>query len=272
MIIVMKINFDIDINNEQVPLFPKKRSKGVYLYTSLSVLSHFFLVGLLFSSALFANNIVVDDGDNSIKAIMVDLSQLAAPEQSLVENTPDVQGMENSEIIDNQPIEEPTIEPIIEPIIEPEVVKEEVKPTPLPDSKIVIKQEQKPKKKKPRVQKSSRKQIRQEVVSNNTAPTAVAPSISDNRRFSENPSPISRGQPEYPRRALDMRLDGYVVVTFDVNSEGRVENINIIEANPNNIFNRSVITAMKKWKYQPRPAKNLEIKIIFKHNESTRFE
>lgn len=264
----MKINFDIDINNEQVHLFPKKRSKGVYLYTSLSVLSHFFLVGLLFSSALFANNIVVDDGDNSIKAIMVDLSQLAAPEQSLVENTPDVQGMENSEIIDNQPIEEPTIEPIIEP----EVVKEKVKPTPLPDSKIVIKQEQKPKKKKPRVQKASRKQIRQEVVSNNTTPTVVAPSISDNRRFSENPSPISRNQPEYPRRALDMRLDGYVVVLFDVNSDGKVENIRFVEANPNNIFNRSVITAMKKWKYKPIAARDLKIKIVFKHNETIKFE
>lgn len=270
----MKINFDIDINNEQVPLFPiKKKSKGVYLYTSLSVLSHFCLAGILFSSALFAKNIVInEEGDNSIKAIMVDLSQLAAPEQSLVENTPDVQGAENSEIIDNKPVEEKTIEP--DP--EPEVVKEEIKPEPVPVKEaIIIKQEQKPKhkrKRQPPTQKASYQQVRQEVISNNVAQTSVAPSISDNRRFSENPSPISRGQPEYPRRALDMRLDGYVVVTFDVNSDGRVENINIIEANPNNIFNRSVTTAMKKWKYKPISAKGLTVKIVFRHNESVKFE
>lgn len=271
MIITMKINFDIDIDidNEQIPQFPtKNKAKGVYLYTSLSVLSHFCLVGLLFSSALFANNIVVDEGDNSIKAIMVDLSQLAAPEQSLAENSPDIQGAENSEIVDNQPIEEPPIEPIIEP----EIVKEEVKPELTPVKDIVIKQEKKNKKKQPPLQKASRKQMRQEVISNNIAPTAVAPSISDNRRFAENPSPISRSQPEYPRRALDMRLDGYVVVLFDVNSDGRVENIRFVEANPNNIFNRSVITAMKKWKYKPIPARDLKIKIVFKHNESIKFE
>ncbi|OCG25013.1 hypothetical protein A9G11_02620 [Gilliamella sp. wkB108] len=267
----MKINFDIDINNEQIPQSPlKKRSKGVYLCTSLSVLSHCCLAGLLFSSVLFANNIVVEEGDNSIKAIMVDLSQLAAPEQSIVEDTPDIQGTENSEIIDNKPIEEPPIEPVVEP----EVVKEEPKPEPEPVKEAIIKKEEKPKNKpkKPPTQKASKQQVRQEVASNNLAQTAVAPSISDNQRFANNPSPISRNYPEYPRRALDMRLDGYVIVKFDVNSEGRVENIRFIETNPNNIFNRSVITAMKQWKYKPIAAKDLTIKIIFKHNESIKLQ
>ncbi|OCG00301.1 TonB family protein [Gilliamella sp. wkB112] len=260
----MKINFDIDINNKEIPQsHTNKKLKGVYLYTSLSVLSHFCFAGLLFSSALFANNIVVDEGNDSIKAIMLDLTQMAAPEQSLVENTPETQ---NNEIIETPPVEEP----IIEPVTEPEVVKEEVKPEPTPVKEAVIKQEQevKPKKKRPPAQKSQPQRIRQEIVSNNIAKTAVAPSISDNRQFSATPSPISRNQPEYPRRALDMRLEGYVIAIFDVNSDGRVENIRIVEANPNNIFNRSVITAMKTWKYKPIAASNLKIKIIFNRDKS----
>ena len=65
-----------------------------------------------------------------------------------------------------------------------------------------------------------------------------------------------------------MRLEGYVVAMFDVTSEGRVENIRIIETQPNNIFNRSVISAMKTWKYKPIAGKDIKIKIIFNRDNS----
>ncbi|OCG44124.1 hypothetical protein A9G28_03295 [Gilliamella sp. Fer1-1] len=275
MIIAMKINFDIDIDNAKAPLSPtKKKPKSRYICTSASVVSHLVLFALLFSSALFAENIVIDEGDNAIKAVMVDLSQLAAPEQSLVENTPDIKGVENSELIDNKPIEEiPT-----DSVVEPEVVKEETtdpivekipnKPTVDSQKNIVVKKESKQKKQRSPAPKASRQQVRQEVASENVANTSVAPKISDSQRYSGNPSPIRRNQPEYPRRALDMRLEGYVIAMFDVNKDGRVENIRIIEANPNNIFNRSVINAMKSWKYQPIASKDLKIKIIFNRDKS----
>lgn len=260
----MKINFDIDINNEKEPQSPaSNKPKDVYLYTSISVISHLFLFGLLFSSALFANNITIDEGDNSIKAVMVDLTQLAAPEQSLVEDAPDIKGVENSEIIDNKPIEEPQVDPVKEP----EIVKEE-KPVVETDKPVIIKTEPKPKNKKPPTQKSSRQQVKQDVISDKVANTSVAPKVSENRQYSGNPTPISRNRPEYPRRALDMRLEGYVVAMFDVTSEGRVENIRIIETQPNNIFNRSVISAMKTWKYKPIAGKDIKIKIIFNRDSS----
>ncbi|NUE96819.1 TonB family protein [Gilliamella sp. ESL0232] len=275
----MKINFDIDLDNTKAPLSPiKKKPKNNYVCTSVSVLSHLILFALLFSSALFAKNVAVDEGDNAIKAIMVDLSQFAAPEQSLVENTPEIQGAENSELIDNKQIEEKPIDPVVEP----EVVKEENpksilekisnKSTVEPQKEVVVKKDKKPKKKRRSVQKASHKQVRQEVVSDNLANTPVAPKLSDNRQYSGNPSPIRRNQPEYPRRALDMRLEGYVVAMFDVNSDGRVENIRIVEANPNNIFNRSVINAMKTWKYKSIPAKDLKIRIIFNRDKSIKLD
>ena len=251
----MKINFDIDINTEKEPqssTTSKQKDDYIYVFASVAVISHLLLLGLLFSSALFANNIMIDEGDDSIKAVMVDLTQLAAPEQSLVENTPDIQGAENSEIIDNKPEKEPE-KPTVEPD-KPTIVKPEPKP--------------KPKKKKPPTQKASRQQVRQEAISDNTAKTSVAPKISDSQQYSGTPTPISRNRPEYPRRALDMRLEGHVIVMFDVNSEGRVENIRIIEAQPNNIFNRSVITAMKTWKYKPIAGKDIKMKIIFNRDSS----
>ena len=273
----MKINFDIDINTEREPQSPiakKQQDNYIYVFASVAVISHLLLLGLLFSSALFANNIMVDEGDDSIKAVMVDLTQLAAPEQSLVENTPDIQGAENSEIIDNKPIEEQPVEPVVEPEVvkeetpEPPAEKEPEKPTVEPDKPTIVKPKPKPKKKKPPTQKSSRQQVRQDAISDNVANTSVAPKISNSQQYSGNPTPISRNRPEYPRRALDMRLEGHVIVMFDVNSEGRVENIRIIEAQPNNIFNRSVITAMKTWKYKPIAGKDIKMKIIFNRDSS----
>jgi TonB family protein len=271
----MKINFDIDINHEKEPQSPaSKKPKDGYLYTSFSVLSHLFLLVFLFSPALFAENLTVDEGDNSIKAVMVDLTMLAAPEQSLVEDTPEIQGADNNEVIDNNPTEEP-------PVVEPEVVEDDT-PAPIPEKEVIAetdnpvivkpKPKPKPKKKKPPTKKSSRQQVRQEAKADNVANASVAPKISNNQRYSGNPSPVSRNQPEYPRRALDMRLEGYVVAMFDVTSDGRVENIRIIEAKPNNIFNRSVITAMKKWKYQPIAGNDLKIKIIFNRDSSIRLD
>jgi len=74
----MKINFDIDINTEKEPQSPtasKQKDDYIYVFASVAVISHLLLLGLLFSSALFANNIMVDEGDDSIKAVMVDLTQ-----------------------------------------------------------------------------------------------------------------------------------------------------------------------------------------------------
>lgn len=270
MFISMKINFDIDISDEKIPQsIAKKKRRGDCLYASFSMLSHFCLLALLFCPTLFAENIIVDEGDNSIKAIMVDLS-LAAPKQSLIENTPDIQGIQDSDIIDNKPIEET---PIIEHEIEveksePISEKRPDKPTVITEKDIIVKQKDKVKKKHRPMQKASRQQVRQEVITENISNTSVAPQISDSRQYSGNPSPISRNQPEYPRRALDMRLEGYVIVLFDINSNGRIENIRIIETKPNNIFNRSVISAMKMWKYQPIAAKDQKIKIIFNRDKS----
>lgn len=275
----MKINFNVDINQEIKSTYnPKRKVKNVYKYTSLSILSHFCLVGLLFSSALFAENIIIEEGDNSIKAMMIDLSQIAAPTQSLAEITPQQNDIENNDEPDNDTTAKLSIKPVVEPDTEISENKDE-NPKPLPkkiiekkevvsNKKDVVKKTEKLKNNPPQKTKSSLQQTKQVIDTQNMAQTAVAPSISDNSKFSAQPSPISRNQPEYPRRALDMRLEGHVVARYDVNSDGRVENIRIVESIPNNIFDKSVINAMKKWKYKPVPSKDLTVKVIFNQNKS----
>lgn len=63
--------------------------------------------------------------------------------------------------------------------------------------------------------------------------------------------PLHRVDPYYPRKALQRRIEGYVVISFDIGLSGKPENINIEEADPARVFNREALNAIKRWKYQP---------------------
>jgi len=83
--------------------------------------------------------------------------------------------------------------------------------------------------------------------------------------------PQYRMEPKYPHQALKRRIEGFVLLSFDIGVTGRPENIQIKEANPPRIFNREAIRALKNWKYQPliengeaRVYPNQQIKLEFK--------
>ena len=54
--------------------------------------------------------------------------------------------------------------------------------------------------------------------------------------------------PEYPHTSLE----GFVDVRFDITKAGATENIEIVAYEPSKVFNRSVLRAVAKWRYQPR--------------------
>lgn len=64
--------------------------------------------------------------------------------------------------------------------------------------------------------------------------------------------PIVKVAPQYPRRAAQKGIEGYVVVEFTVNKLGAVQDVIVIESQPANIFNRAAISAAKKFKYKPK--------------------
>ena len=63
--------------------------------------------------------------------------------------------------------------------------------------------------------------------------------------------PLYRSEPKYPRKALRLGKQGYVLMSFDINEAGRVVNIQVLEAKPPRLFERSAKRALKKWKYKP---------------------
>lgn len=63
--------------------------------------------------------------------------------------------------------------------------------------------------------------------------------------------PIVRVAPIYPPRAAARGLEGYVVVSYTVNTSGTTEDINVLESSAT-LFEQAAIDAVEKYKYRPR--------------------
>lgn len=172
----------------------------------------------------------------------------------------------------------PPPEPEPEPEVAPEPPKVEPVPIPKPEPKPKPKPKPKVEKKvepKPRQEvKPQENPVKQDAPTTQTRPTTApkanptaTPSISD------GPKAMNVSKPAYPARAFALRVEGRVRVQFDVDSEGRVDNVQILSAEPRNMFEREVKQAMKKWRYQPgRPGKNLTMNIVFRINGGANIE
>ncbi|MGH8565519.1 MAG: energy transducer TonB [Gammaproteobacteria bacterium] len=74
----------------------------------------------------------------------------------------------------------------------------------------------------------------------------------DDLEIEENVVPLYRASPLYPPRALRARLDGSVLVEFIITPEGLVHSATIVRADPPEVFDNAVLTAVKKWKFKPK--------------------
>lgn len=83
----------------------------------------------------------------------------------------------------------------------------------------------------------------------NAAAAAAAERAAAQRQY----LPLSKPEPDYPRRALTQRLEGDCTVEYDVNANGRVDNPRLVSgACDNPLFARPSLAAAKDFIYQPR--------------------
>ncbi len=79
------------------------------------------------------------------------------------------------------------------------------------------------------------------------------------------PKPLRQDLPVYPYYAAKNRIEGMVKFNFDVDAEGRVSQIRIIESMPDHLFDDAVITAVSKWRFQKgKPARDLPMTVKLK--------
>lgn len=85
------------------------------------------------------------------------------------------------------------------------------------------------------------------------AQAVVAPAPSPGISMKLNATPVSRMNPQYPRRALTRRIEGFVVAEFTVDRAGHVvaDSFEIVESSPPGMFDSAVERALLRWRFNP---------------------
>ena len=70
-------------------------------------------------------------------------------------------------------------------------------------------------------------------------------------RTMRDPTPTHRVKPRYPKLALRTGIEGRVSVEFTITETGLVESPTIVSAKPPRIFDKAVLKAVLKWRFEP---------------------
>ncbi|MDR7026179.1 energy transducer TonB [Pseudomonas peli] len=94
-----------------------------------------------------------------------------------------------------------------------------------------------------------------------SAPSAPAPSDAGGQPGGPESEvmPLNDVSPEYPRYALQRGIEGHVKLAFTINRAGAVENVRVIEARPQNVFEREARRAAVRWRFAPRTEGGLAV-------------
>ncbi|GLR69393.1 energy transducer TonB [Agaribacter marinus] len=57
---------------------------------------------------------------------------------------------------------------------------------------------------------------------------------------------------DYPLNAAEKGIEGYVLMKFSISKEGKPVDIEVINAEPANVFDEVSICSLSKWVYKPK--------------------
>ncbi len=63
---------------------------------------------------------------------------------------------------------------------------------------------------------------------------------------------VRQVDPEYPRDARRGGIEGSIDLRFTVKADGKVADIEVVQATPADTFDREAIAAVRRWRYEPR--------------------
>jgi TonB family protein len=64
-------------------------------------------------------------------------------------------------------------------------------------------------------------------------------------------SPIMRIEPIYPIQAAEQGISGSVVLKYDISPAGKTQNVSVVNAKPERVFDKEAKKALMKWQYKP---------------------
>ena len=67
-----------------------------------------------------------------------------------------------------------------------------------------------------------------------------------------DPVPVVRVNPQYPPRAAERGTEGWVELRFTISASGTVQDAEVTNSHPGNVFDRAALRAVRRWKYNPK--------------------
>lgn len=95
------------------------------------------------------------------------------------------------------------------------------------------------------------KRLADEAAARVAAEAAAAQAAAAAKPRRVTPIAVSAPQPDYPAEALRSRITGFVEVEITIGRDGQVTGVRVLNARPRGIFERSVQTAVRNWRFQP---------------------
>lgn len=81
---------------------------------------------------------------------------------------------------------------------------------------------------------------------------------------------VSAAGAVYPPLAREQGVEGYVVVRYDLDVEGRVHNVRVVSASPPDVFDEAAVQAVSRWRFRaprengvPQPVTGLQSRLDF---------
>ncbi|MGM0413381.1 MAG: energy transducer TonB [Pseudomonadota bacterium] len=77
----------------------------------------------------------------------------------------------------------------------------------------------------------------------------------------EPPEPRSQGELPYPPEAKRDGITGYVVLNLLINAEGEVEKVQVLEAEPEGVFEEAAREAVENWRFTPARYEGRDVRV-----------
>lgn len=74
--------------------------------------------------------------------------------------------------------------------------------------------------------------------------------------------PLVRINPDYPQRALNRGIEGWVVVQFTITAAGTVKDPKVIDADPKGYFEDAAVKAVSRWRYNPKVEEGVAVERV----------
>lgn len=82
---------------------------------------------------------------------------------------------------------------------------------------------------------------------------------------SDTPSavPLKTVSAQYPQEALDKKIEGWVTVSGEIDSQGLVTHLHVVDSKPKGIFDDYALTAVQQWTFKSDGPKQFNFQLDF---------